>query len=221
MKADTDRIVRLPHARVVLALHRLRDGEGRALLLLHGLGERSPDVVPEELASWPGPVVALDLTGHGASTVPQGGGYTAEVLIGDADTALTHLGEATLCGRGLGGWIALLLAGARPEKVRGAIVCDGPGLTGGSSRPGSTSIAWVDPQAAGPPDPYALVELSRDVRPPEYATAFVRQAAVLSGLARPIWVCAREPAPWLQAVLEEPGVERGTIEEALAACASA
>ena len=30
------------HSRVDLALHRLREGQGRPLLLLHGLGERSP-----------------------------------------------------------------------------------------------------------------------------------------------------------------------------------
>ncbi len=32
----------LRHAKLELALHPLRDGEGGALLLLHGLGERSP-----------------------------------------------------------------------------------------------------------------------------------------------------------------------------------
>ena len=36
---------------------------------------------------WPGPVYGLDFTGHGASTVPVGGGYSAEMLLADADTA--------------------------------------------------------------------------------------------------------------------------------------
>ncbi|MBI4932334.1 MAG: hypothetical protein HY828_00550 [Actinobacteria bacterium] len=92
----------LTHYRVQLALHHLRDGAGRTLLLLHGLGEQSPTAVPDWAASWPGPVVALDFTGHGASTVPAGGGYSAEILLGDADIALAHLGEATVVGRGLG-----------------------------------------------------------------------------------------------------------------------
>ena len=40
------RVERLRHAKVELALHTLREGEGRPLLLLHGLGERTPAAVP-------------------------------------------------------------------------------------------------------------------------------------------------------------------------------
>ena len=50
----------LVHNKVHLALHELRgplaDGQGaRPLLLLHGLGERSPSSVPSWAAVWPGP----------------------------------------------------------------------------------------------------------------------------------------------------------------------
>jgi len=210
----------LTHAKVRLALHELRNGTGRALLWLHGLGERSPAAPAEVLNAWPGPIAALDFTGHGASSIPAGGGYTAEVLMGDADAALAHLGQVTLVGRGLGAYVALLLAGARPEAVRGAVLCDGPGLAGGGARPGSPQIVAPDRAAVPPPDPFALAELARDVRPPEYATAFARQAAVLSGLTRPITICAVERAAWLRAVAEEPGVEESTIAEALALYAS-
>ena len=58
---------RLTHVRTELALHELRAGEGRPLLLLHGLGERTPDTVPDEVAAWPGPILGLDLSGHGDS----------------------------------------------------------------------------------------------------------------------------------------------------------
>jgi pimeloyl-ACP methyl ester carboxylesterase len=206
----------LRHSRVELALHRLRDGTGRPLLLLHGLGERSPVRPPAGVEPWPGPIWALDFTGHGESDVPRGGGYTAECLMGDADAALAELGPATIRGRGLGAWVALLVAGARPREVRGAILSDGPGLAGGGARPGSPAIPWVDPEASAPPDPFALVELSRDVRPPEYATAFVRLANELSGLARPLTVCAVERPEWLRATLEEPGVEAAPLAAALA-----
>ena len=54
----------LTHNKVELALHELRAGEGRTLLLLHGLAEHSPSELPAELAPWPGPVHALDFTGH-------------------------------------------------------------------------------------------------------------------------------------------------------------
>ena len=144
---------RLRHSKIELALHRLRDGNGRPLLLLHGLGERSPAAPPAILAPWPGPVFALDFTGHGESTVPRGGGYTSECLMGDADTAISELGEVTLHGRGLGAWVALLAAGARPREVRGAILADGPGLAGGGSRPDEPRDPLRRPRRAGPARP--------------------------------------------------------------------
>ncbi|MGH9132334.1 MAG: alpha/beta fold hydrolase, partial [Ilumatobacteraceae bacterium] len=147
-------LTRLTHNRVSLALHRLGDGEGRALLLLHGLGERSPALPPEWAAAWPGPVTALDFTGHGRSTVPRGGGYTAELLLADADTALEHLGQATVVGRGLGAYIALLLAGARASDVIGTVLADGPGLAGGPTEPTSQGV-FVLASSGTTPDPYA------------------------------------------------------------------
>jgi len=209
-------VIKLVHNRIELALHELRGGAGPKLLLLHGLGERSPADVPAPVTAWPGPVFALDFTGHGASTVPRGGGYTAEILMGDVDAALAHLGPATLLGRGIGAYIALLIAGARPKLVRGAILLDGPGLAGGSARPGTPLVPTPDPGAVGPPDPFALVELAVDVRPPDYASSFARQATQLSDMERPIHVCTLERPDWLRAVLDEPGVEECEVAQALA-----
>jgi pimeloyl-ACP methyl ester carboxylesterase len=208
----------LQQSRVRLALHTLRAGDGRALLLLHGLGERTPTKVAPELAAWPGPIYGLDFTGHGASTLPRGGGYTAELLMGDADAALAHLGTATIVGRGLGAYVALLIAGGRPTLVRGAVLRDGPGLAGGGSGSTSALIPHVDTRHAGPPDPYALVELALDVRPPDYATVFARQAAELSGLEHPLLVAARERPDWLRAVVNEVGVEQSSVAHALELC---
>jgi pimeloyl-ACP methyl ester carboxylesterase len=200
--------VDLRHGRVTLALHRLReDRDGRPLLLLHGLGDRSPDDVPVWATSWPRALWALDFTGHGDSTLPRGGGYTAEMLLADVDVALAHLGAATLLGRGLGAYVALLVAGARPSLVRGAILTDGPGLAGGGTEPASTLVLNAEPGVAvTTPDPYALVELARDIRPADYATGFARQATQLSGLEWALAVCARWRPPWLEAVAAEPGV---------------
>ncbi|HEX4821117.1 MAG TPA: alpha/beta hydrolase [Acidimicrobiales bacterium] len=215
------KIVWLQHVRARLALHALRAGEGRPLLLLHGLAERSPDAVPAHLEAWPGPIFALDFVGHGASTVPLGGAYTAEMLLADADTALRHLGEATVLGRGLGAYIALLLAGARPDAVCGAILFDGPGILGGGLGPGSSVPAAVDATAPAPPDPFALAELSRDVRPPDYATTFVRLATQASALEHPITVASVNRPDWLAAVEREPGVLSLSITEALVSYAGA
>ena len=70
----------LQHNRIRLALHELRPGTGTPLLLLHGLGESTPTTAPAITDGWAGPVYGLDFTGHGQSTIPVGGGYTAEVL---------------------------------------------------------------------------------------------------------------------------------------------
>jgi pimeloyl-ACP methyl ester carboxylesterase len=211
------RLLRLRHNKVDLALHQLRDGDGPALLHLHGLGERSPAAVPGALAAWPGPVWALDLTGHGESGIPVGGGYFCEVLMGDVDAALAHLGPATLFGRGLGAYVGLLAAGGRPELVRGAICADGPGLAGGGPVPGSPWIPRSRPVATETPDPMALVELTRDIRPPDYAASFARQAVAGSGLDPAVAVCAVARPPWLEAVAQEPGVADCTLSEALSA----
>ena len=174
-------ITELVHNRVTLALHHVRDGDGRPLLLLHGLGEAAPDEVPPWLTTWAGPIAALDFTGHGRSTLPLGGGYTAEILLADADIALAELGQATVLGRGLGAYVALQLAGSRPADVIGAVLADGPGLAGGATFPTSQSF-FPMPPAERAPDPYALVELSRDLRPPDYAAAFARLALTGSRL---------------------------------------
>ena len=227
------------HGKIELALHHLRpasdtftngigtnrtgtNGTGtRPLLLLHGLGESSPTDVPWYVATWPGPIAALDFTGHGDSSVSRGGGYTAEILLADADAALGALTDGdperaiTVLGRGLGAYIALLLAGARPTQVHGAILADGPGLAGGPTGPTSQSFFSL-PTDGSSPDPYALVELGRDLRPPDYAASFVRLALAGSELDEPIAVTTVVRPDWLDAVAREHGVMDVTLAEALA-----
>jgi pimeloyl-ACP methyl ester carboxylesterase len=208
--------VMLQHNKVQLALHELRAGEGRPLLHLHGLGECTPDALPAHLAVWPGPVWGLDLTGHGASSIAAGGGYFCEVLMADVDIALAHLGVVTIYGRGLGAYVGLLAAGGRAEQVQGAILADGPGLAGGGPWPGSPSVATAvsAPPPGGTPDPWAIHELTRDIRPPDYAATFARQASTRSGLDTAIAVVGVNRPPWLEGVLAELGVLECTLEEA-------
>jgi pimeloyl-ACP methyl ester carboxylesterase len=208
-------VTTLIHGRVSLALHGLKDGSGRPLLLLHGLGLHSPSSLPPDLEVWPGPVYGLDFTGHGDSTVPNGGGYTPELLMGDVDAAIERLGHVTLLGRGLGAYVALLTAGARADAVRGAILCDGPGMNGGDSSPGTPQIVRIDPTDPSPPDPFALAELSRDIRPPDYAVDFARLAMERSGMSNPLAVCAKARPDWLVAAADEVGAAPMTLTGAL------
>jgi pimeloyl-ACP methyl ester carboxylesterase len=214
------------HNQISLALHCLREGDGPRLLLLHALGEASPrELRPEIATAWPGPISALDFTGHGASTVPTGGGYSAELLMGDVDATLVELGEVSILGRGLGAYVALLTAGARPALVRGVVLADGPGLTGGPTGP--TSASFIVPLAAsGPgrpvaPDPWALAELTHDLRPPDYALSYAAKAIEGSGLSDPILIGAISRPPWLASVLDQPGVRSLDVVAALRLLASA
>ena len=66
------------------------------------------------------------------------------------------------------------------------------------------------------PDPYALHELSVDVRSGGYAAGYAREAA-RSGLHPALVVCCRARPAWLAAVLEVEGVEdAGGIDPAQA-----
>lgn len=208
--------VLLRHNRIELALHQVREGQGRPLLLLHGLGENSHAMAGVDV-SWPGPVWALDFTGHGQSTVPRGGGYSAEILMADVDIALRHLGTATILGRGLGAYVGFLIACARPAQVRGAVLMDGPGLAGGPVHVASTAeYTSVGPRAGTAPDPWALIELSRDARPTTYVTTFVRLAQHGSTLEEPIAVTCKVTPPWIEAIASEPGVVTGIdVQDAL------
>jgi len=175
--------VHLQHNRVTLALHCIKEGTGRPLLLLHGLSESAANMSSLRVA-WNGPIWALDFTGHGQS----------------------HIGEATIVGRGLGGYIAFLIAGARPQLVRGAVIMDGPGLSGGAIQATSSSEIAITDRPGTTPDPWALIELSRDARPPNYAVTFVHLATTGSSLDEPIAVTCKVTPPWVEAIRAEPGV---------------
>lgn len=128
-------ITQLRHARLRLALHHMQAGSGAPLLLLHELAGSAADWRVAEL-DWAGPVYALDLCGHGRSDSLRGGAYVPERWVADADAALHALGDdAWLLGAGVSAYVALLLAGARPESVRGAALLPGRGLQGGGAEP--------------------------------------------------------------------------------------
>ncbi len=95
-----------------------------------------------------------------------------------------------------------------------------PGLVGGGVHPGSPSVQYPAPGAAAVPDPFALLELARDVRPPDYAQTYVRFVVERSELDRPLIVSAVVRPAWLAAVAAEPGVGEADLTDALAEYAS-
>jgi pimeloyl-ACP methyl ester carboxylesterase len=201
--------MRLIHGRVALDLHQLAQREGVPLLLLHALYGSSQDW-GETPAAWPGPVYALDFCGHGRSQWLRGGGYCPELLLGDADVALAHVGRTVLVGIGLGAYIALLLSGARPDLVPAALLLPGAGLVGGGPLP-DFERALPDFEIPGADgdggyDPLARA-LDLFVRPVDYAESFARAARRLllweDGASRPPWWEGARRAPRAEAVRGE------------------
>jgi len=194
-------VTTLRHGRVSIALHELRREPGPALLCLHALGGSAADF-RDATPLWPGPVFALDFAGHGRSARLRGGGYNPELLAGDADAALAHAGAACLVGAGVGAYVALLLAGARPDRVPGALLLPGAGLEGAGEAPDfseNPQSVWNDLEPALPGCDPAVRRLERDVRPSDYAMSFALAARRLllseEVTSRPPWWAAAQRSP--------------------------
>lgn len=212
---------RLPHGRIEIALHRLSPESAGAdpakgsppLLLLHALGA-SAQAWRAEAPAWPGAVHALDFAGHGVSDPVRGGGYYPEYFLGDADRALAAVGDrAVVAGRGIGAYVALLLAGARPDRVPAALLLPGEGLEGGGARPGSDRWAVLSLEAwearivsdsaayaAGTDPTVSLAD--HEYRPDGYVAGFARAA-------RRLLLCTEGEAPghmpgWWRVAAEAP-----------------
>jgi pimeloyl-ACP methyl ester carboxylesterase len=188
----------LRNARVSLALHTLQAGEGTPLLLLHALGGSSDDF-RAAMPSWPGPIHALDFSGHGRSGRIYGGGYYPELWAADADHALAAIGaEVVVFGCGLGAYCALLLAGGRREQARCAVLSPGAGLDAATEpdfdRPATDLPATPHAReilASPCTDSAVFLEREMDLRPPDYAARFAAAARgvvlIEDGAARPAW----------------------------------
>jgi pimeloyl-ACP methyl ester carboxylesterase len=188
--------MRLAHGRVGVELHELSAGQGDAdrdappLLLLHELGA-SAAAWPDLGGVWPGAIHALDFAGHGKSDPLRGGGYYPEHFLADADLALAALDErAVVAGAGVGAFVALLLAGARPTRVPAALLLQGRGLIGGGGAPtfAATEIVGLDEQHAlwkrdaklyEPGTDWQVARCEHFIRPADYVAEFARAASRL------------------------------------------
>lgn len=70
--------------------------------------------------------VAIELRGHGATPAPSPGASGIALLAADLSFTLDHLGleRFVLVGHSLGGTVAVLYAGAHPERVAGLFLID-------------------------------------------------------------------------------------------------
>ena len=70
-------------------------------------------------------IIRYDKRGHGLSAFP-GGPFSIDDLASDLAGLLDHLGvrDAVIVGLSVGGMIAQALAAARPDLVRGLVLCD-------------------------------------------------------------------------------------------------
>ncbi len=198
-------MIPLRHGHLDLVLHKVQEGTGTPLLVLHELGgsaSTASDHVDE--FAWPGAIYALDFSGHGHSSRPRGGAYLPEYWVGDADAALEAIGPAAVLGAGLGAYIAMLLAGARPESVLAAGLLPGNGLDGAGSEPHfdrsayATFVAPTLPKYRNGADSRVAIS-EGTIRPPYYVVPIACEARALV-----LESSDRDPPAWWFAVAELP-----------------
>jgi pimeloyl-ACP methyl ester carboxylesterase len=110
-----------------LSIHYQQAGQGRDLILIHGLLANLAfwylGVLPELLPDFR--VTVYDLRGHGYSSMPPQG-YTSLHLATDLQALLVHLGikRAHVVGHSFGGAVALHFATLQPEQVLSLTLAD-------------------------------------------------------------------------------------------------
>lgn len=138
---------------------------GTTVLLLHGFLDagKSWDLVAEPLARAGHEVLAPDLRGFGGSDrVGTGGYYHFADYVADVDALVRSLAPTrlVLAGHSMGGTIACLYAGSRPERVASLALLEGLGPPSMPDEMGLHRMrSWLDDLAkAGDPKPLASVD---------------------------------------------------------------
>jgi pimeloyl-ACP methyl ester carboxylesterase len=189
---DTYRVLRPPRHETVrlrgLDMHLTRWGPEAAepqAILLHGWLDSGDtfQFLVDALAQ-DRPLAALDWRGFGRSEWPQQGYWFPDYL-GDLDALLEHLSPgapARLVGHSMGGNVASLYAGIRPERVRCVVNLEGFGLprTTPDQAPARYG-AWLD-QLRGEPvrKTYASLEELTSVVRMRYPRFSAQQAAFVA-----------------------------------------
>ena len=122
-------------------------------------------------------ILALDWRGFGQTAAPAADSYWFPDYLGDLDALLDSLGldgkplQIDLLGHSMGGNVAMIYAGVRPERIRRLISVEGFGLpqTRPSQAPGRY-VKWLDSLRAAPelrtyPSVDAVAERLRKTNP--------------------------------------------------------
>jgi pimeloyl-ACP methyl ester carboxylesterase len=174
------------------------DGRGPTVLWLGGYRSDMTGTKAEALASWAEGAgrsyLRFDYFGHGASS----GDFTDGTIGRWRADALAVVDELTegplvLVGSSMGGWIACLVALARPERVSAmTLIAPAPDFTEKLIEPTLGEEAWAalerdgvwfNPSEYGEPDPYtrALIEDGRNWSVLPGPVSFDRPVRILQG----------------------------------------
>lgn len=165
-------------------IHYVVGGEGKPLVLVHGLGGRSEDwlsLIPMFIRSGY-KVYALDLLGYGHSARPDVDySISLEEQIVKEFLDSQGLQQPDVAGWSMGGWISLKFAADNPDRVRDLILLDSAGLK-------------FDPVNASFLQPKTEAGLAKMMQvltphPPHIPSFYARD--LLRGFAREDWIIAR------------------------------
>ncbi|HSM85432.1 MAG TPA: alpha/beta hydrolase [Candidatus Limnocylindrales bacterium] len=112
-------------------IHYLVGGQGKSLVLVHGLGGRAEDwlSMAPEFKSNGYKVYAIDLLGYGRSARPDVDysiSLESDILRQFLDSQ--NLQQADIAGWSMGGWVSLKFAADHPERVHRLILLDSAGV---------------------------------------------------------------------------------------------
>ena len=154
--AGAKRRVALPNG-ISLAYVELGNPNGRPVLLVHGYTDSSrPWSLPAPYLAAEHRLIAVDLRGHGASSVPESS-YTVSEMTHDLHLFLDHLkiDKVDFVGHSLGSMIGQLFAQRHPDRVRKLVLVGSTLTAAKATAPGSwlwdNVHALTDPIDPGSP----------------------------------------------------------------------
>jgi pimeloyl-ACP methyl ester carboxylesterase len=154
-------------------IHYYAGGSGTPIVLVHGLGGRAEDWVNlmPRLVRDHHRVYALDLPGYGRSDWPRNAQYSIaeEAAAVEAFMNSRHLERVDLGGWSMGGWIAMRVGQAQPQRIRRLMIFDSAG---------TRFILNFDPSLFEPDTPQKLQRLDDLLTPgpAPHVPGFVQRA---------------------------------------------